>query len=145
MQDTQKFQKLDICSDKKLNYLINLEKKLKNSYSAILKNMSIDKQTYEKICLVGSRPGESYGLAKVHKPTKNGLPPFRPILSAIGTPTYKLAKFLVPHLSKLTINEYTVKNSFSFFDEIILQNPNLYMASLDVDSLFTNIPLVMRL
>ena len=29
LQDTQKFQKLDIRSDKELNYLINLENKLK--------------------------------------------------------------------------------------------------------------------
>ena len=74
----------------------------------------------------------------------NGLPPFRPILSAIGTPTYTLAKFLVPILSDITQNEFTVKDSFTFVDEILTQNSNLYMASLDsldVDALFTNIPL----
>ena len=77
----------------------------------------------------------------MHKEINNGLPPFRPILSAIGTPTYKLAKFLVPFLTPLTQNEYTVTDSFHFAEEICEQNPNLYMASLDVDSLFTNIPL----
>ena len=41
----------------------------------------------------------------------------------------------------LTVNEYTVKDSFSFADEIRLQESNYIMASLDVDSLFTNIPL----
>ena len=29
-------------------------------------------------------------------------PPFRPILSAVNTPTYRLAKFLVPILKSLT-------------------------------------------
>ena len=44
-------------------------------------------------------------------------------------------------MKQFTINEYTVKDSFSFCKEIIDQNPNLYMASFDVQSLFTNIPL----
>ena len=34
------------------------------------------------------------------------------ILSAIGTPTYKMAKFLVLITSRLTINEFTVKDFF---------------------------------
>ena len=62
-------------------------------------------------------------------------------MSTIGTPTYKIAKFLVPILSCLTINEFTVKDSFSFAKEIVEQDSNFYMGSVDVDSLFTNIPL----
>ena len=77
----------------------------------------------------------------MHKKTKNGLPPFPPILSAIGTPTNKLAKFLLPILTSLTENEYTATDSFHFADKICKQDPNLYMDSLDVDSLFTSIPL----
>ena len=67
--------------------------------------------------------------------------PLRPVLSVIGTPTYKLAQFLVPILSDITQNEFTVKDSFTLVDEILTQNSDLYMASLDVDALFTNIPL----
>ena len=59
----------------------------------------------------------------------------------IGTPTYKLAKFLIPFLSDIAQNEFTVKDSFTFVDDILTQNSDLYMASLDVDALFTNIPL----
>ena len=77
----------------------------------------------------------------MHKEAKNALPPFRPILSAIGTPTYQLVKHLLPFLTPLNQNEYTVTDSFHFAEEICKQDPNLYMASLDVDSLFTNIPL----
>ena len=58
----------------------------------------------------------------------------------IQTPTYNLAKFLVPILNPLTKNEYTVKDSFQFAEEICEQDPTLTMGSLDVDSLFTNIP-----
>ena len=39
------------------------------------------------------------------------------------------------------INEYTVIDSFSFSKEIIDQDPNLFMASFDIQLLFTNIPL----
>ena len=56
-------------------------------------------------------------------------------------PTYKLAKFLLPFLTLLTQNKYTVTGSFHFAEEICKQYPNLCMASLDVDSLFTNISL----
>ena len=44
-------------------------------------------------------------------------------------------------MTLLTRNEYTIADSFHFAEEICKQDPNLYMASLDVDSLFTNIPL----
>ena len=46
------------------------------------------------------------------------------MLSAIRTPTYKIAKFLVPILSYLTINEFTVKDSFLFAKYIVEQGSN---------------------
>ena len=58
-----------------------------------------------------------YGNCKVHKQQVDGCPPFRPILSALQTPTYNLAQFLVPILNLLTKNEYTVKDSFQFAEE----------------------------
>ena len=76
----------------------------------------------------------------MQKPLVNGLSQFRPIISAIGTPTYKLPKFSVPVLSDITQNEFTVKGSFTFVDEILAQNSDLHIASLDVDALFTKIP-----
>ena len=90
---------------------------------------------------VGSRPGILYGLCKVHKAITDPCPPFRPILSAIGTPSYKLAKLLFPKLSRVTSNEFTVKDSFAFAEEIVHEDSKLFMGSLDVDSFFTNIPL----
>ena len=78
-------------------------------------------------------------LCKVHKEIINNCPPSGPILSAINTPTYNLAKFLVPILKSLTsnfkiFNEYTVKDSFTFSEETVEQDS-------DVDSFFSNIPL----
>ena len=109
-------------------------KKLKN------KNAIIE-ETYNKLRPLGSKPRTFYGLAKLHRPLKNGLPPFRPILSAISTPTYKLANFQVPFLSDITQNEFTVKDPFIFVHEILTHDSDLCLASLDVDALFTNIPL----
>ena len=55
--------------------------------------------------------------------------------------SFLLAKFLVLILHTLTKNEDIVKDSFQFDEEICEEEPMLSMGSLDVDSLFTNIPL----
>ena len=68
-------------------------------------------------------------------------PPFRPILSAINTPSYKIAKFLTPLLSDLTKNDFVSKDSFDFAKNVRDQNPDFFMSSFDIDSLFTNVPL----
>ena len=70
-----------------------------------------------------------------------GVPPFCPILSAIGTPTQKLVKFPLPLLEPLTYNQYAIKDLFFFCEELKQFNRNLIMPSFDVKSLSTNIPL----
>ena len=90
---------------------------------------------------VSTRPGAMYGSSKVHKTSVENCPPFRPILSALNTPTYKLAKFLVPILKPLTTNEFTFKDTFHFAEEIVDQQHDFFMGSFHVDSLLTNIPL----
>ena len=141
LNDHTKFPNLEIPAAKEINYTTNLEKKLTSDLKLLKDGEIIEKVTYKNIKPVGSRPGALYGLGKVHKEINNELPPFRPILSAIETPTYKLAKFLLPLLTPLTQNEYTVTDYFHFAEEICKQNPNLYMSSVDVDSLFINISL----
>ena len=61
---------------------------------------------------VGTKPGIMYGNCKVHKQQVDGCLPFWPILLALQTPTYNLAKFLVPIINPLTKDECTVKDSF---------------------------------
>ena len=118
---------------------------MENRVTDVLNNLrdkkEISSEQYKDPSPSGSRSGIMYGLAKVHKIVTDGLPSFRPILSAIGTPTYKLAKFLVPILEPLTTNEYTIKDSFTFAEELQSFDSKLVMASFDVESLFTNIPL----
>ena len=77
----------------------------------------------------------------VHEQLVDNCPPFRPIMSAIKMTTYNLAKFLVPLLELITTNMYTVQNSFKFAKEIPHQDLGLFITSLDVESLFTNITL----
>ena len=55
--------------------------------------------------------------------------------------SYKIAKFLVHRMNSITSNEFTVKDTFCFAKEIAEQESSLVMCSLDVDLLFTNIPL----
>ena len=50
-------------------------------------------------------------------------------------------KYLVPILELLTKNKYTVRDSFNFVIDIAEQYSGNFMGSLDIDSLFTNIPL----
>ena len=144
LSDDTKFEKAKLETDKKnkeLRYILNMEDTIKETLENFLTKNYISQQDYDKLIPSGSQPGILYGLAKIHKRVIGNCPPCRPILSAINTPTYKIAKFLVPILAPVTCNQFTVKDSFKFAEEIRKNNKDYVMASLDVDSLFTNIPL----
>ena len=101
----------------------------------------IGEDLFKSLYPQGSQPDIMYASSKIHKPLVNGFPNLRPILPALNTGTYKWAKFFVPLLRHLTSNEFTLKNSFEFAKIICAQEAGLFMTSLDVDSLFTNVPL----
>ena len=88
-----------------------------------------------------SQPGVLYDRCKVHQVVTEGIPLFRYILSTSNTPAYCLAKFFVHVLSNLTKTKFILKDSFEFAADIRKQNADLFMASFDIDSLCTNIPL----
>ena len=73
----------------------------------------------------------------------NSLPPFRPTVSSIGTYNYDLAKYLCSLLQPYIPTNYCTEDSFTFVNEIhdIPLSGN-FMVSFDVESLFTNIPLM---
>ena len=124
LKDNSKFSKLDIPAGKEINHIINLEKRITSELKLLKDKEIIDKSTYKSIKPVGSRPGILHGSGKIHKETRNGVPPFCPILSAIDTPTYKLAKFLLKFLTPSIANEYTVIDSFQFAEQICQQDSN---------------------
>ena len=139
LSDSSKFKKLDINPGKEINSLLQQDDRLTNVLKKVKK--SISDQLYKELYPSSSQPGIMYGLSKIHKPLFNNFPKLCPILSAINTATYGWAKFFVPLLKCFTMNEYTLKDSFEFAKDTTNQNLNCFMASLDVDSLFTNVAL----
>ena len=101
-----------------LNFTVNHEKRINEYLKSLKSSGGLSVEHHKKIKAVGSRPGVLYGLCKVHKNIVDRCPPFRPILSAIGTPSYKIAKFLVLRMNSITSNEFTVKDTFCFAQEM---------------------------
>ena len=94
----------------------------------------IGENLYKSLYPQSSQPGIMYGSSKKHKTPVDGFPKLRFILSALNTGTYKWEKFFLPLSKHLTSNQFTLKDSLE-------QDAGLFVASLDVDSLFTNVPL----
>ena len=130
LNNSSKFHKVYIDHDKILNHPIHIE----NRVTDVLKNLrdkkEISNEQYKDLSRSSSRPGIVYGLAKFHKTVTDGLPSFRPILPAIGTPTYKLAKFSIAILEPLTTNECTIKGSLTFSEEFKVLIQNLWWPAL---------------
>ena len=141
LADETKFKKLSVKPDKEYNFVINQELRISKALKSIRDRGAMTDARYQRLNPTGTQPSVLYGLAKVHKPLVNNIPKLRPILSAINTPTYKLSQYMNQLLKPFTTNEYTAKDSFSFANDIRSEDPNNHMSSLDVDSLFTNIPL----
>ena len=121
LNDTREFEKINVKNNGILNFAVKQEKRVGNVLKKLVAANSISEETWKSFKPVGTRPGIMYGLCKVHKDIDNW-PSFLSILSAISTPTYNLAKSLVSILKSLTSNGYTVKDSFTFAEEIVEQN-----------------------
>ena len=115
----------------------DLESKLNNFLYNLKRTGKIDESTFHHIRSVGACPGRIYGLPKTHK---MGVP-LRPIVSCVGTYSYNLAQYLVELLQPFSHNSFTVKDSFAFAKEVTTCSSFPFMASFDVTSLFTCVPL----
>ena len=133
--------KSSVVDEKHLNFIIGIEKKLTNLLKELKASGTISENDYKKLKPRGSSFSVLYELCKTHKKVLDKCPPFRPILSAIKTLSYNLAKFLVPLIEPITKNNFMVKNNFEFSKELCEQNSEYFIASLDIESLFTTIPL----
>ena len=141
LSDSKIFVKSSVVDENHLNFIIEIEKKLTNLLKELKAPETISENDCKKLKPRGSSFGVLYGLCKTHKKVFDKCPSFRPTLSAIKTPSYNLAKLLVPFIEPITKNNFTVKNSFEFSKEICEQNSEYFMASRDVESLFIDIPL----
>ena len=128
LYDSSKFILLSISQEDYINYIVNVEKKIRKLFNNLYDNNKISKDEFLKICPVGSRPGILYANLKVPKPVVDNMPKFRTIFSAINTPGYNHARFLINILEPLIHNEFTVKDSFSFANEITNYDSSLFMA-----------------
>ena len=137
LDDVTKFKKLPYTDPYHRSILS--EDKVNRVLSYLKKEKFINDEEYNKCYASGCSPGILYGLPKVHKPNI----PLRPVVASYNTPSYNLAKFLVPFLVSITDCTYSLKNSYEFVN--ILNNFNFpqeyFICSFDVTSLFTNIPL----
>ena len=81
-----------------------------------------------------------YGLVKTHKPNN----PIRPIISSVGSVTYRLSKWLVKLLSPFvgSISSSNIKHNVDLVEKLNNLNINypFKMISFDVVSLFTKVP-----
>ena len=117
-----------------------IAKKVEAAIQKMVRNGSIDSETGPNLLQVDPKPGRFYFLPKIHK-TGN---PGRPIISGNGTATEKISKFvdlliqpLVPSLPSY------VQDTTDFIRKIgEIQNlpQDTILATLDVSSLYTNIP-----
>ena len=99
LDDTRKFEKNN---DGISNFAVNQEKGFDNIFKKLVASNGITKETGRSLKPVWTGPCIMHGLWKGHKYIIDSCPPLWLILSAINTPTYKLAKFLVPILKCLT-------------------------------------------
>ena len=136
LADTSKFELLD-------DDAVKLTLKRENQVKVLLKKLKLDNcinaKTYNELYPTGIRIGILYGLPMIHKPSV----PFSPILSCINHYSYKIAKFFIPFLSPISMNSFVIKDSFSFVQELLnseINTDNVFMASFNIASLFTNIP-----
>ena len=141
LSDVTKFKKLNIEPGQDYNFIINQELRISKALRDIKNNGAMMESLYQQLNPTGTQPSVLYGLGKIHKPAVNNIPKLRPILSAINSPTYKLSQYINKLLKPFTMNQYTTKDSFNFALDISKQDSSHHMSSLDVDSLFTNIPL----
>ena len=83
------------------------------------------------------KPGYIYGNVKTHKMGN----PLRPIISQISVPTYNLAKKLNQIISPYIPDQFSLKSSTDLIDLLQTNKREVIIASLDVENLFTNVPI----
>ena len=134
--DRSKFRKIENEDISKVN--LNMEDKINHQIRRLKKNNIISEVVYNDLFASGSSPSIMYGLPKVHKQGVS----VSPLLATFKAPSCKLAKYLIKFIGQLTNNQYTINNSYEFKEQISSMEfaEEVFVASFDVTSLFTNVP-----
>ncbi len=141
LDDRSKFTKIGLVEEG-FDNTDKIEESFQRRFLRLLNQGKISQATYAAIRPTGSQRPKLYGLPKTHKQDI----PLRPILSMIGSPQHGLAKWLCGALEPVLMkySKYAVPDSFRFVEEIQSLPTSVsatFMASFDIKSLFTNVPL----
>ncbi|VDO98135.1 unnamed protein product [Schistosoma margrebowiei] len=121
--------------------LRKLKKKVNSNLVKLLNMNAINKDEFNLLKPMGSAYPNLYGLPKIHKPNT----PLRPILSMCRSPIHNLAKWLTKLFNPIRNQycKYSLTDSFELIN--YLKDINIKtktMCSFDVNTLFTNVPLM---
>ena len=126
--DTTKFVKLDQ----------DPTDKLRKRITALTEVANRSNTTHKLPKIIGDfSPGYAYGTVKTHKPGNK----LRPIIAQMTSPTYWTAKELNAMLTPYIPKGNTVTSPVEFLDLLKTTGPGTDMATLDVENLFTNVPI----
>ncbi|XP_062715221.1 uncharacterized protein LOC134291471 [Aedes albopictus] len=133
LQDAETYEKI------RFDPTARIARKIKSILDGWKDRRYIDSRTHRRLNVSNCHPPRIYGLPKIHKQGR----PLRPVVSTIGSTTYKLAQYLSDILGKIVgKTEAHVVNSFTFASEVsgtqISEDETMF--SLDVTSLYTNVP-----
>ncbi|XP_063713937.1 uncharacterized protein LOC134841828 [Symsagittifera roscoffensis] len=118
--------------------VMKIEKDINKELLAMKKKDEIDEALYSRLRSTGGQPARLYGLAKVHKKGT----PLRPVLSLPGSSYEHLNKTLAKFFDN--IEGANIETNTQMAREIIENidlDYNESIISLDVKSLYTNVPL----
>ncbi|XP_066931457.1 uncharacterized protein [Clytia hemisphaerica] len=108
---SSKFRKVNV--DPTASRLTSIQRYLKT----LLNRNEIDENEYKDMRPKNAKPARAHGLPKIHKKYEH-LPKFRPIVDTTGTTHYSVGKYLTNLLNPLTVNDYTLKDSFDAAEKI---------------------------
>ena len=119
---------------------VNIQKRVTVYANRMYTDDLIDEKTKQYLIQPDVKPGRFYILPKVHKPGNPG----RPIVSSKSHPTEHISHFIDHHLQPLVhkLPSY-VKDTNDFLNKLLTIGKlpsNSLLVTLDVSSLYTNIP-----
>ncbi len=118
---------------------------ISNAIEDMYQNGEIDDYTKDYLLSCPGRTSDLYLLPKIHKASFNqNNHPSRPIMSANGSPTEKISEFVDHFLNETTFSlPAYVRDTTDFLcklNRVGTLPENTYLVTLDVESLYTNIP-----
>ncbi|XP_066982095.1 uncharacterized protein [Macrobrachium rosenbergii] len=110
---------------------------IKRESNRNIENVNAASNALHLLLIIGDYDrGYTCGNVKTHKPEN----PLRPIISQIPAPTHQLAKkwnaILIPYVP----DDHSLKSSAEFIEALKATRPGGVIASMDVESFFTNVP-----